>query len=105
MAKGTPNPITSPPVSFSDALNNLKPRLENENAREGDTPRARTTTASASQPLKTGDDEEEVELRTPGSLDVRGHGSGGVREAGAGTVGPFYAVSTLGILWRQMQLR
>jgi hypothetical protein len=56
------------------------------------------------------EDEEEVEPRTPGSLDLGNHGNGGdggVCEAGAGrrgTVDPFYAVSILGILWRQMQL-
>lgn len=51
------------------------------------------------------EDEEKVELRTLGSLDPGDHGNGGVREAGVGTVDPFYAVSMLGILWRQMQLR
>jgi hypothetical protein len=47
-------------------------------------------------------DEDDEELRMPGSFDF-GNNDGGV--AGAATVDPFDAVSMLGNLWRHMQLK
>jgi len=48
------------------------------------------------------EDDEEVELRMPGSLDFEDHNSGPAR---AGTVDPFDAVGMLGNLWWRMQVR
>jgi hypothetical protein len=50
---------------------------------------------------RAGEDDEEVELRMPGSFDF-GNNDGGV--PGAATVDPFDAVSMLRNLWRHMQL-
>ena len=50
-ANSTLKSITSPPMSFSDALDKAKATSETENGREGDTHRAHTTTM-ASQPQR-----------------------------------------------------
>jgi hypothetical protein len=48
------------------------------------------------------EEDEEVELRMPGSFDFEDHDSGAAR---AGTVDPLDAVGMLGNLWRRMQVR
>ena len=48
------------------------------------------------------DEDEEDELRIPGSFDFEGHDNGVVGVAGVGTVDPFNVVRTLGNLWRCM---
>ena len=87
VAKGTPKTMTSPssssPMSFSDALNKAKVAAEAEKVREGDAPRAQTTTAY--QPRKIEKDEEakeddEVELHILGSFDFGDHGGGAAHE-------------------------
>ena len=50
---------------------------------------------------RSDEDDEEVELRMPGSFEF-GNNDGGV--ASMATVDPFDAVSMLGNLWRHMQL-
>jgi len=107
VAKGTPKtswPSSSSPMSFSDALNKAKAAAETEKAREEDAPQAQTT-MTASQPRNMEEDEEE-ELRMPGSFDFGDQGGGTAGEApGAGTVDPFDAVGMLGNLWQRMQVR
>jgi hypothetical protein len=56
----------------------------------------------ASERRVEGDEDEEVELRMPGSFDFEDHDSGAVR---ARTVDPFDTVGILGNLWRRMQVR
>ena len=48
------------------------------------------------------EENEEVELRMPGSFDFEDHDTGASR---AGTVDPFVAVGMLGNLWQRMQVR
>ena len=112
-------------MSFSDPVKEVKATFaataETENAPDVD---AKSAQATVFQPHETqhavpqndtdqgGDvhvaaekrsdeDDEEVELRMPGSFDF-GNNDGGV--AGAAPVDPFDAVSMLGNLWRHMQL-
>jgi len=96
-------------MSFSDAFNKAKAKAaaEAEEAREGDPPRAQTTTASQPLNMEEGEeDEEEEELRMPGSFDFGDQGGGAAGETpGADTVDPFDAVSMLGNLWWRMQVR
>ena len=81
---------SSSSMTFSDALNKAKAVDEAEKAREGDTaPHAQA--AAASQPCNAQEDDEddEAELRMPGSSDfgLTDHGPGGACETpGAGTV-------------------
>ena len=82
--KTTMSGSSSSPMSSPDSLNKAKAATSAEKAREGYSPRAQMTTAS--QPRKT--DEEEAELRVPGSFDFGDHGGGTPREtSGASTVG------------------
>jgi hypothetical protein len=52
-----------------------------------------------------GHEDEEVELRIPGSFDFEGHGNGVVGAAAVGTIDPFNAVRTFGNSWWHMQVR
>jgi len=110
VAKGTPkttsSPLSSSPMSFSDALSKAKAKAaaETKEACEGDAPHAQTTTV-AFQPRNM-EEEEEEELHIPRSFDFGDQGSGAGREMpGAGTVDPFDAIGMLANLWQRMQVR
>ena len=86
VAKGTPKTMTSPSssstMSFSDAPNKAKAVTKAEKVLEGGAPRAQTTTAYRPRKTEEGeeDDNNEVELRMPGSFDFGDHGGGAAHE-------------------------
>jgi len=79
---------------------------EAETARKEDAPPCKQKTP-ASQPRKIEEgaednEDEEVLLHIPASFDVKDHGGGVARGAGAGTVDPFDTVGMLRNLWWRM---
>ena len=92
---------------FSDAPNKANAAAETEKARERDIAPCAQAAAVVPQPRNTLEDEEEVELRMPGSLDFGFADPGGAAHEtpGVGTVDPFDAVGVLRNLWRRMQVR
>ena len=87
VAKGTPKSTTSPPMSFSDAVNKAKAAVKAEKAREGDAPCAQTSTVPQPRGTEGDIDEEEerVEPRMPGSFAFGDHDCGVAGEVGEGT--------------------
>jgi len=86
MAEGTPKMMTSPlsstPMSFSDAPNKAKAAAKAKKVLEGGAPHAQTTMAYWPRKTEEGeeDDNNKVELRMPGSFDFGDHSGGAAHE-------------------------
>lgn len=82
--------------------NNPKAIAKTENVRERDTSRIHATTVVLQRHKKEGVNRKGRKgsnLCMHGSSDIKDHGDRGVREANAGSVNPFGAISMLGNLW------